>query len=121
MVGATINGNVARDILEEVVDGDVINIDSSSYPTLPTKDFLVKVKCHGAITTWEATLQGSLDNSTWESTDALSTYINVARLGFNSAQQQTVMVNPQYPYIRVVITNNNGADRGFEIKIVQIS
>ena len=112
----TLEGNL-------VVSANSTHSGSSSYPTIPTKDFLVKVKCHGAITTWEATLQGSLDNSTWEDTTTQSQVINPSgRLPlFPQYQQVSTLIRPQFPYVRFIIKNDNGADRGFEIKIVQIN
>ena len=89
--------------------------NSPSYATVPGKAYLFRVKCHGAITDFTFRIQKSLDGSTWE---AVTSRVFNGQLG--AAQIVTSSIEPEFPYERFVITNNDGAARGFEIKIVQV-
>ena len=110
----TIEGNL-------IVLAGATHSGSSSFTTIPTKPLLVYVKSHNVITDWFGVIQGSIDNTTWLSTEITTiSVINASRLGYTPAQQATAYINnPPYPYLRVKITNSNSADRGFEIKINQ--
>ena len=95
---------------------------SSSFTTIPTKPLIIYVKSHNVITDWFGVIEGSIDNTTWLSTEITTIpVINASRLGYSQAQQATAYITPPYPYLRVKITNLNGANRGFEIKIIQTS
>ena len=89
--------------------------NSPSYATVPGKAYLFRVKCHGAITDFTFRIQKSLDGSTWE---AVTSRVFNGLIG--AAQIVTSSIEPEFPYERFVITNNDGAARGFEIKIVQV-
>ena len=109
----TIEGNL-------IVTASSTHSGSSSFATIPTKPMIVYVKCHGAITDWFAFLEGSIDNSVWVNLTTDLGIINGQGLRDTPQQQNSVYVNnPPYPYLRVRITNANGADRGFEIKVIQ--
>jgi len=108
----TIEGNL-------IVSAGATHSGSSSFTTIPTKPILIYVKSHNAITDWYATLQGSIDNSNWYNINLTEIIINPQGLRETPTQQNAELITPTNPYLRVVITNQNGADRGFEIKIIQ--
>lgn len=108
----TIEGNL-------IVNAGATHSGSSSFTTIPTKPILVYVKSHNAITDWFATLQGSIDNSNWFNIKQTEIIINPQGLRETPAQQNAELITPTNPYLRVVITNQNSANRGFEIKIIQ--
>ncbi len=104
-----------------IVSAGATHSGSSSFTTIPTKPIIVYVKSHNAITDWFATLQGSIDNTNWFNvkTNQNDIIINPQGLRETPTQQNAELITPTTPYLRVIITNQNGADRGFEIKYIQ--
>jgi len=113
-VTQTIEGNL-------IVLAGATHSGSSSFTTIPTKPILIYVKSHNVITDWFAAIEGSIDNTNWLATTAQSLpIINLTGLGRNPAQEGVAYIDkPPFPYLRLIITNANAADRGFEIKIIQ--
>ena len=109
----TISGNL-------IVLASSVHAGSPSFTTIPQKPILIYVKSHNAITDWFASIEGSIDNSIWMPIPTTEIpVLNLQGLRSTPQQQASVYVNPSFPYLRVKITNANGADRGFEIKVIQ--
>lgn len=110
----TVEGNL-------IVTASSTHSGSSSFSTIPTKPILLYIKNHSAVTNWFAAIEGSIDNTTWLATTAQNMpIINLSGLGRSPAQRGVAYIdNPPFPYLRVLITNADGADRGYEIKYIQ--
>ena len=110
----TLEGNL-------IVTASSTHSGSNSFQTIPQKPVLIYIKNHGPVTNWFGAIEGSIDNSTWLATTAQSLpVINLTGLGRTPAQRGVGYIeSPPFPYLRIVITNADAADRGFEIKYIQ--
>ena len=110
----TLEGNL-------IVTASSTHSGSNSFTTIPTKPVLIYIKNHGPVTNWFGAIEGSIDNSTWLATTAQNLpVINLTGLGRTPAQRGVGYIeSPPFPYLRLVITNADAADRGFEIKYIQ--